>query len=93
MQSPNSNQSAYRQALNTAIRLLSQRAHTYKELEMKLRRRHFTSRAIVKVLSECQRLKYIDDEAAALQFVKARKRKHYGPRQIEQVMKKKRIFY
>ena len=56
---------------------------------MKLCRRNYPLETISKVISTCQRLKYIDDGTTAALYVAERKRKHYGPCHIKQQMQKK----
>lgn len=75
--------------MDSAMRLLSRRNHTEKELALKLRQRGYEIHAIQDVISKCKRLNYIDDASTAISFVMERKRKSYGPLHIRQSMQRK----
>ena len=72
----------YREALNTALRILTGRDHTKFELSRKLQARGYSTAAITQVISECERLDYIDDMRTAREFVRQLHGKGYGLRQI-----------
>jgi len=76
-------------AKNAAVRILASRSHTAFELEQKLTKRNFSMGVIRKVLSECERLKYIDDEANSRRYFEELKSKRYGPHRIRSSMIKK----
>ena len=74
-------------AQHTALSLLARRRHSREELRRKLTARGFAHRIVLKVLSECERLQYIDDETAADFFVEELVRKRSGLLRIRDAMK------
>jgi regulatory protein len=80
---------ANRSAANLALRLLSRRSHTRFELRQKLIRRGFNMKIIDKVVAECERLHYLDDEALARTYRKQMTEKGYGVRYVQMAMNKK----
>jgi regulatory protein len=74
-------------AQHTALSLLARRRHSREELRRKLSNRGFESRIVDKVLSECERLKYIDDEAAADFYMGELLRKRIGIGRVKDSMK------
>lgn len=77
--------------MNTAVRLLSRRNHTEHELRQKLRQRGFESEIIARVISECKRFNYINDEETARIYLRELRSKGRGIRGIRFEMKKKGI--
>jgi len=75
--------------MNVAVRLLSRRNHSRYEIEQKLKDRGFDADLTEKVISECQRLNYIDDKETARLYIQELKRKGYGTHRISISMKKK----
>jgi len=56
----------YHGLLDRALRLLGRREHFARELERKLRRYSPDRELVARVLAECRRLQYLDDERAAV---------------------------
>ena len=70
-------------AYDSALRLLSQRAHSEKELFDKLRRR-FRTAAARQAVDKCRTLGLLNDEQfAALLADELVRRKHYAPKRVE----------
>jgi len=84
-----SSKGSYRQALNTALRLLTIRDHSKHELAQKLKQRAFADDVIEKVILECERLDYLNDERTAEVFTGQLLRKGYGAKRIRAEMKRK----
>ena len=82
-------ETASRQALNVAVRLLTRRDHTRYEIRQKLKQRGFSSDEILAAVSECERLNYIDDERTARVYIGQLVRKGFGFRRIAIELKKK----
>jgi regulatory protein len=78
----NSSNNPYRKALNTALRILTRRDHSKHELSQKLAARGHAGEVIDKVISECERFDYINDERTARVFIRRRHRKGYGRKRI-----------
>jgi len=78
----NSSHNPYRKALNTALRILTRRDHSRHELSQKLAVRGYTGEVIDKVISECERFDYINDERTARVFIRRLHRKGYGRKRI-----------
>ncbi len=76
-------------AMNVAVRLLSRRNHTKHEIRQKLRQRGFDAEAIAKVISECERFNYVNDEQTAQYYLRELQTKGYGRSRIRFSMKKK----
>jgi regulatory protein len=77
----------YSKAQHTALSILTRRRHSREELRRKLTTRGFEARIVEKVLSECERLQYIDDETAADFFMEELLRKRIGLLRIKDAMK------
>ncbi|MFH0728240.1 MAG: regulatory protein RecX [Pseudomonadota bacterium] len=86
---PEMEQALDRSAVNLALRLLSRRSHTCRELSLKLHQRGFERAIVDQVVAECARLTYLDDEAFARMYRKQMTEKGYGARYIKVAMKKK----
>jgi regulatory protein len=78
-------------AMNTAVRILTYRDHSKYELKRKLQLRGFASEVIDTVIIECERLNYIDDQRTARVYISQLKRKCFGKRHIRMALKKKRL--
>ncbi|MBW2410076.1 MAG: regulatory protein RecX [Deltaproteobacteria bacterium] len=78
-----------RQAMNTAVRMLSRRDHTRFEIRQKLKQRGFGSEAIRAAIADCERLNYIDDERTARIYIGQLVRRGFGFRRIAIELKKK----
>jgi regulatory protein len=72
----------YRKALNTALRILTRRDHSKHELSQKLKTRGYAGEIIDEVISECERLDYINDKRTAQVFIRQLQNKGYGLRRI-----------
>jgi regulatory protein len=72
----------YRKALNTALRILTRRDHSKHELKQKLKVRGYAGNVINKVITECERFDYINDERTAQVFIRQLYRKGYGRKRI-----------
>jgi regulatory protein len=81
----------HQKAMNTAVRILTNRDHSKHELKHKLQQRGFASEIVDTVLAECERLDYINDPRTALQYILQLKRKGFGKRYIRMALKKKRL--
>lgn len=75
--------------MNTALRLLARRDHTSLEIQQKLGQRGFGREVIDRVLAECRRLDYIDDERTARMYIGQLARRGFGFRRIRLELKKK----
>ena len=82
---------SYRQAMNSAVRILTHRDHSAYELKQKLQQRGYASRVIDTVIAKCERCGYIDDQRTARIYIQQLKRKRFGIRYIRQALKKKRF--
>jgi regulatory protein len=83
----NRSQDPLQKAQNVALSLLSRRRHSREEVRRKLASRGFEDEVVLKVLAECERLHYIDDESAADFFAAELVRKRFGPMRIIDAMK------
>ncbi len=79
----------YQRALNSALRILTGRDHSRYELVQKLKQRGFTPGAIKKVVLECERLDYIDDNRTTRVYIRQLIRKGYGAKRIRLELKRK----
>ncbi len=80
-----------KQAMNTAVRILTHRDHSTYEMKQKLRRRGFASKVIDAVIVTCARCGYLDDERTAQVYILQLKRKCFGKRYIRLALKRKRL--
>lgn len=71
------------------MRLLAGRAHYSGELRTKLYRKNFTKAAIDHAISECWRLRLLDDEQFARDLCRELYSRGYGPYQIKMRMRRK----
>ena len=81
--------SDYQKAMNTAVRLLTRRDHTSFEIFQKLGQRGFGGGVIDRVLAECRRLDYIDDERTARIYIGQLTRRGFGFRRIRFDLRRK----
>lgn len=79
----------YQNAMNTAVRLLARREHTSFEILQKLGQRGYSRDIIERVLANCRRLDYIDDERTARIYIGQLARRGFGFRRIRLELKKK----
>jgi len=80
-------------ALESALRSLSARAHTEKELSDKLERRGYDEYEIAKTMETLQRYELLNDSEFAAQWAASRTRKGYGQRRIAQELARKGVKY
>lgn len=78
-------------AMDRAMRLLAGRAHYSGELRSKLYQKNFTKNAIDYAISECWRLRLLDDEQFACDLCRELYSRGYGPYQIKMRMRRKGI--
>lgn len=81
----------YFEIKKSALRFLSIRNHSYKELERKLIKKKFNREIVHKVLNELIELKYLNDYSFAEQFYTELKNKFFGPLKIKNEMIKRGI--
>ncbi len=79
----------YQRALNSALRILTGRDHSRYELVQKLKQRGFSPDIIEKVVLECQRLDYVDDNRTSRVYIRQLMRKGYGAKRIRVELKRK----
>jgi regulatory protein len=72
----------YQKALNTAVRILLRRDHSEAELSRKLNRRGFDYETVCRVVAECRRLDYLNDERTAGVLIRKLRRKGFGSKRI-----------
>ena len=73
-------------AMDKAMRLLSSRAHSRRELGRKLYQRGFSSTAVSFAISECERLGLLNDEGFASDFAEELRGKGYGAGKIRNAL-------
>lgn len=78
-----------KKAMDTAIRILTRRNHASGEIRRKLRQRGFGADIIQAVISECERLHYVDDRETARLYFRELKKKGWGTQKIRAEMRKK----
>jgi regulatory protein len=80
---------AFRAAFDAAVRILARRSHTRYEIRLKLRQRKYPGAVVDAVIAECERLRYVDDEATAGFYFRELVRKGFGAGRIRFEMKRK----
>lgn len=80
---------AYRKALNSALHILSRRDHSVWELRRKLVAKGVPVEATQRVVAECLRLGYLDDERAACALINRFKHKGCGIRRVRFEMRQR----
>lgn len=78
-------------ALDTALRLLTRRDHTRRELEAKLRYRGFNANHVAGAMARLDELGYLDDAKTATALVDHLVRKGYGCLRIRYVLGQKGV--
>lgn len=78
-------------ALESAVRILTRREHSAKELSGKLKQKGFSQEEINEVLASCQRLNLQSDERFVECYVRSRIRQGYGPLKITQELQSKGV--
>ncbi|MDJ0816095.1 MAG: regulatory protein RecX [Desulfobacterales bacterium] len=79
----------YQRALNSALRILTGRDHSRYELVQKLKQRGFPPDIIEKVVLECERLDYVDDNRTSRVYIRKLMRKGYGAKRIRVELERK----
>ncbi|MEJ5358473.1 MAG: RecX family transcriptional regulator [Desulfobacterales bacterium] len=69
---------AFRRALTLALRFLSRRDHSARELSGKLERKGVEAEIVRGVIEECRRLGYIDESRSAAQLAQSLRRRGFG---------------
>jgi regulatory protein len=85
----NAGRTSYQKAMNTAVRILTNRDHSFYELKQKLQQRAIENEVIGAVMAECERLNYINDERTARLYISQLNRKCFGKRYIKMALRKK----
>lgn len=75
--------------MDTALRLLSGRDHSCRELGDKLRQRGFAASDIAAATTQCLHLNYLNDDKFARLYLQQLRRKGYGRYRIERMMEMK----
>ncbi|MDD3117587.1 MAG: regulatory protein RecX [Victivallales bacterium] len=78
-----------RNAMNMAVKLLAVRAHSSAELRDKLLRKGFAEAEVELALSECLRLKFLDDRLFATMYLEELQCRGYGRRRCRMSMQRK----
>lgn len=78
-------------ALDCALRLLTRREHSAKELTDKLKQKGFHQEEISDVLDSCQRLNLQSDQRFTEIYIRSRIRQGYGPVKISQELRNKGV--
>jgi len=82
---------SYQKAMNSAVRILTNRDHSKFELVQKLQQRGFSTKIVDTVIARCEDFGYIDDPRTARVYVLQLKRKCFGRRYARLALKKKRL--
>ena len=81
----------YPEALNLAVSLLAQRAHSSGEIEKKLRDRFYLPETVEMVLYKLEKEHFLNDEAFAMEYAAALSRRQTGRMRIGQELRRKGI--
>ncbi len=81
----------YPEALNLAVSLLAQRAHSSGEIEKKLRDRFYLPETVEMVLYKLEKEHFLNDEAFAMEYAAALSRRQTGRARIAQELRRKGI--
>ena len=76
-------------AINSALRILTPRDHSEYELVRKLKQRGFSREDIDGAIAYCKQFDYINDERTAQVYIRQLKRKGYGKKRIQLELNKK----
>lgn len=74
-----------------ALRLLTRREHSVKELSDKLKQKGFNAEEVESALESCQRLNLQSDQRFVEIYIRSRIRQGYGPLKITQELKQKGV--
>lgn len=81
----------YPEALNLAVSLLAQRAHSSGEIEQKLRDRFYLPETVEMVLYKLEKEHFLNDEAFATEYAASLSRRQMGRTRITQELRRKGI--
>lgn len=81
----------YPEALNLAVSLLAQRAHSSGEIEKKLRDRFYLPETVEMVLYKLEKEHFLNDEAFATEYAASLSRRQMGRTRITQELRRKGI--
>ncbi len=84
-------QAALKKARSRALRFLTYRARTVKELETYLQQKEFAAGIVTSVIAEMKDYGYLDDNKFARDFVNYRKSRGYGKKKIQYELRLKGI--
>ena len=84
-------QAALKKAKSRALRFLTYRARTVKELETYLQQKEFAAGIVTSVIAEMKDYGYIDDYKFARDYINYRKSRGYGIKRIQYELKLKGI--
>ena len=77
--------------MDSALRLLTRREHSAKELSDKLKRKGYSQDEIDETLESCQRMNLQSDQRFVENYIRYRVRQGYGPLKIGQELKTKGV--
>ena len=81
----------YPEALNLAVSLLAQRAHSSGEIEKKLRDKFYLPETVEMVLYKLEKEHFLNDEAFAMEYAASLSRRQMGRTRITQELRRKGI--
>lgn len=81
------------EALKYAYKLLGKSSYTKYEVKEKLRKRHYSNEIIEEVIKKLLDFNYLNDEQYVKEFAQLMESKGYGPKRIEDTLKKKGVNY
>jgi len=81
------------EALKYAYKLLGKSSYTKFEVKEKLRKRHYPNEIIEEVIKKLLDFNYLNDEQYVKEFAQLMESKGYGPKRIEDTLKKKGVNY
>jgi len=84
-------QKSFQEAREIGLAYLSRRARSAHEVAQRLKQEEFSEEVIVEVLSELERLRFVDDRVYALRWIEARIDKAVGARKLAQDLRRKGI--
>lgn len=84
-------QAALKKARSRALRFLTYRARTVKELETYLQQKEFAAGIVASVIAEMKDYGYLDDYKFVRDFINYRKSRGYGKKRIQYELKLKGI--
>lgn len=81
------------EALKYAYKLLGKSSYTKFEVKEKLKKRHYSTEIIEAVIKKLLDFNYLNDEQYVKEFAQLMESKGYGPKRIEDSLKKKGVNY